>query len=155
LGIVLLVLGKVGERYAEIFPSLRKHLVELPYVTEEVLPIVFRAADLLVMPSTSEGWGIALIQALACGTPVVASQHVPSAFATKGLGVVNIEYETNSPRRLAESILTVLNDESLETRNWDHIFGSLVLNYSWEKVANSHFEAYNELVYENSKRILA
>jgi len=151
LGILLLVLGRVNEKYARLFPSLKEHFIELPYVTEEVLPTVYRAADVLVMPSTSEGWGIALIQALACGTPIIASQHVPSALATKDLGAVCIEYETNSPRQLAKSILTMLNNESCETRNWNRNFDSLVLNYSWENVAKSHLEIYKKLRNKGSK----
>ncbi len=151
LGILLLVLGRVNEKYARLFPSLKEYFIELPYAIEDVLPTIYRAADVLVMPSTSEGWGIALIQALACGTPVIASQHVPSALATEDLGAVCIERETNSPRQLAKSILTILNNKSNETRDWSRILSSLILNYSWENVARSHLEIYKKLRNEGSK----
>jgi len=144
LGISLLVLGKVTEKHARSFPSLKSYLIELPYVTEEVLPMVYRAADALMMPSTSEGWGMALIQALACGTPSIASQYVPSALATEGLGGVCIEPETNNPKKLANTIQNVLNGGICGTVDWKYVFNSLVRNYSWESVAESHVKIYKK-----------
>jgi glycosyltransferase involved in cell wall biosynthesis len=48
-------------------------IVELPHVSREVLAAVYRRADLVLMPSEREGFGLPLAEALACGTPVVAS----------------------------------------------------------------------------------
>jgi phosphatidylinositol alpha-1,6-mannosyltransferase len=39
----------------------------------DVLPALYRAADIFVMPSSGEGFGIVYLEALACGTPVIAS----------------------------------------------------------------------------------
>lgn len=40
-------------------------------VPDEALPDLYRAADLFVMPSTGEGFGIAYVEAMACGTPAI------------------------------------------------------------------------------------
>ena len=45
----------------------------LPYLTTEVLASVYRRAALVLMPSEREGFGLPVVEALACGTPVVAS----------------------------------------------------------------------------------
>jgi len=112
MSILLLVLGEVGRKYRRLFPAIQKRVIELGEVKEDVMPALYRAADVFVMPSISEGWGIALIEALACGTPVIASQFVPSAFAVKDLGVVHIENEMSNPARFAKSIFQVLNNIS-------------------------------------------
>ena len=43
----------------------------LGYVPESDLPAIYRAADLFVLPSTGEGFGIAFLEAMACGTPAL------------------------------------------------------------------------------------
>lgn len=96
------------------------------------------------MPSTSEGWGMALIQAVACGTPVVASRYVPSAFALKDLDIVKVEHEVNDPKRLAKSTLTVLENAPSRARDRNRIFNSLVLQFSWENYARPHVEVYKK-----------
>jgi glycosyltransferase involved in cell wall biosynthesis len=48
-------------------------LVELPFVDRTTLAAVYRRATLALLPSEREGFGLPLVEALACGTPVVAS----------------------------------------------------------------------------------
>lgn len=143
---LLLVLGKVSRRYLRIFAALREHVIELPYVAEHVLPVVYRAADVFVMPSISEGWGISLIQALACGTPVIASQYVPSAMDTKDTGMVFVEPNVGDPEKLAESLLKVLESASCGATNWNRIFDSLTLKYSWENISRQQLRVYEGLI---------
>jgi glycosyltransferase-like protein len=46
-------------------------------VADDHMPALYRAADLLVMPSLREGFGLVVLEALACGTPTVASAIAP------------------------------------------------------------------------------
>jgi glycosyltransferase involved in cell wall biosynthesis len=48
-------------------------ILELPYLSREVLAAVYRASSLVLLPSEEEGFGLPLLEAQACGTPVVAS----------------------------------------------------------------------------------
>jgi len=146
LNILLLVLGNVDARYREFFSRIKNHVRELPWVSEDVLPTVFRAADVFVMPSISEGWGIALIEALASGIPVVTSQYVPSALATENTGAVSVEREINNPVRLAKSILSVIRNDAFTAKDWNRIFDFLVRNYSWQNVSMSQLKVYEEFI---------
>lgn len=49
-----------------------------PHVPREGLPWVYGAAEILVMPSLIEGFGLPVLEAMACGTPVVCSRRLPA-----------------------------------------------------------------------------
>jgi glycosyltransferase involved in cell wall biosynthesis len=67
--------GRLNARQLELAEALgvRDAIVELPFLSSDVLAAVYRRAALVMCPSEAEGFGLPLLESIACGTPVVAS----------------------------------------------------------------------------------
>ncbi len=72
---------------------------------------LYSAADVLVMPSLYEGFGLPLLEAMACGTPVVASN---AASLPEVVGDTGPLVNPNDPDALAEALARVVSDSGLQ-----------------------------------------
>ncbi len=116
-GATLLRVGSpLGRHESELANRLgvAKHIVQLGRVPAATLRAVYSASSVLAMPSRDEGFGIPVIEAMACGLPVVASDGgaLPEVAGTAGLVVPVSAAESDDPeaaRMLAEAIASVLD----------------------------------------------
>ncbi|MGB9631880.1 MAG: glycosyltransferase family 4 protein [Chloroflexaceae bacterium] len=111
----LLVGGGKGWLYDAVFQrlealGLRERVRFVGYLDEEELPLWYAAATVFVFPSIYEGFGMPPLEAMACGTPVVASNtsSLPEVVGDAGLTVSPYD-----PAALAAAISRVLDDADL------------------------------------------
>ncbi|MCS7253692.1 MAG: glycosyltransferase family 4 protein [Armatimonadetes bacterium] len=113
-------------------------LIFTGYVSDEVLVLLYNAADVFAFPSRYEGFGLPVLEAMACGTPVVAG-NAPAVneFASK----VALLVDPNDYKALADAIERVLTDNELSQRLVMDGF-NVASSYTWDKTAKLTMQAY-------------
>jgi len=89
--------------------GLQKNVVLAGYVPENELATLFSMADLYVMPSTKEGFGIVFIEAMYYGLPVIAGNTDGSTDALLN-GKLGLLIEPNSPKEITLAVNKIMND---------------------------------------------
>ncbi|MBC7261777.1 MAG: glycosyltransferase family 4 protein, partial [Chloroflexi bacterium] len=79
----------------------------LDRVPEEDLPLLYNAADVFVLPSLYEGFGLPALEAMSCGTPVVAAER---ASLPEVVGEGGVLVDPVDPRALAHVLASLLSD---------------------------------------------
>ena len=111
---------------------------------QDKLPYYYSAAELLVMPSHYESFGMVALEAMACGTPVVASEVGGLAYLVKD-GETGFTVPDQDPEALCEKTSLLLNDLQLHAAMSQRAV-DYAQDYAWEKIAKQIVEVYQELV---------
>lgn len=117
---------------------------------QQELPLLYSAADVTVIPSCHESFGLAAVESLACGTPVVATR-------AGGLTTIIRNGETGylvprSPGFFAERLDALLKQPTLLEKMRQAARPS-TLQYSWKRVAGLVRETYESVI--EGERVLA
>jgi D-inositol-3-phosphate glycosyltransferase len=111
---------------------------------QDALPYHYSAAEVCVVPSHYESFGMVALEAMACGTPVIASKVGGLTFTVRE-GQTGFLVPSDDPRALADRLRLLLADEQLR-----HAMGrqaiQLSQRYSWSVVASQVVAAYRNLV---------
>jgi glycosyltransferase involved in cell wall biosynthesis len=114
----------------------------IPKLLQNDLVDFYRAADLLVLPSFEEGFGLPIIEAMACGTPVICSN---CASMPEVGGEAASYFNPHSAEEIAYTIAAVL--DSPEKRERMARSGiQRAARFTWEKSFQSHYNVYREFV---------
>ena len=101
------------------------------YVDPQDLACIMNAADAFVFPSLYEGFGLPVLEALACGTPVVAGKG--SSLEEVG-GEACVYVDPLDVDDIARGIIVVMQNLELRMQNVERGL-ERVKNFSWEKCA--------------------
>lgn len=112
------------------------------YVPDQDLVLLYNAAEVFVYPSVYEGFGLPILEAMACGTPVVTSN---TSSMPEVAGDAAILVDPYSVEQIAKGILSVLTDFELRQ---DLIERSLkrAVQFSWGKTAQQTLEIYCQVL---------
>jgi glycosyltransferase involved in cell wall biosynthesis len=142
----LVIAGDKGWGYREFFTTrealrLGDHVIFTGFVDEEDLPDLYRGALLFIYPSLYEGFGLPILEAMACGTPVITST---TSSMPEVAGDAAVLVEPKKPESLAAAMTSVLGDEErmaeLRRRGLERAKG-----FSWEAVARRTLDVYTTL----------
>ena len=113
-------------------------------VDHDKLPLFYNAADVCVVPSHYESFGLVALEAMACGIPVVASR-VGGLTGTVKDGETGYLIPWLCPEPFAERIEMLLENESLR-HNLGETAREVVGRYRWENVAASIVDVYTAVI---------
>ncbi len=107
----------------------------LGFVPDDQLPALYRGASVVAYPSLFEGFGIPVVEAMACGTPVVASSH---ASLDESCGDAAVRADPRSAEALAAGIEGTLADrERLVSRGLEH-----ARLFTWRACGEAHLQGF-------------
>ncbi len=139
----LVVAGRKGWLYGETLRRIRElglseRLVMTDWVREEDVPALLNLALVFVYPSLYEGFGLPPLEAMACGTPVIASN---ASSLPEVVGDAGILVEPRDPAALARAVESVLGSDTL--RQEMRAKGlKQARRFSWERAARETLAVY-------------
>jgi D-inositol-3-phosphate glycosyltransferase len=111
--------------------------------SQDTLPYYYSAAEAVVVPSQYESFGMVALEAMACGTPVVASQVGGLAYLVQD-GVTGFTVPVDDPRALAEHLTTLLSDPMLRQRMGEQA-RQAAQEYAWSRVVSRLIDVYSDI----------
>jgi glycosyltransferase involved in cell wall biosynthesis len=141
------IVGQPGWKYGEILreagrPELRSRVELRGYVDEEELPGLYGHAVAFVYPSLYEGFGLPVMEAMACGTPVLTSRTSSLREIAEGAALL---VDPLDEAALAAGLHALATDSGLRADLSARGLGRAA-SYSWERTGRETVAAYEEAV---------
>jgi glycosyltransferase involved in cell wall biosynthesis len=147
----LVLAGRKPTQVSDIYPDyddyinalrIEKYVKWIGFVDEEDKPILYRNAEAFVFPSRHEGFGLDVLEALACGVPVVTTtaDSLPEVVGDAGFAV-----DPDDARAMAGAIIATILQDNLRA-DLQQKAAKQVAQFSWEKTATETLMIYDRLV---------
>lgn len=122
--------------------GLRERVRQLHGVSDEELHGWYRAASVFVFPSLYEGFGLPVLEAMACGTPVVCSN---ASSLPEVAGEAALLCNPNDPLDLADKVKALLSNAALR-RRLSEAGRQRAATFTWERTARATLAVYERVV---------
>ena len=147
----LVLAGKKPTTVSTIYPNyddqikrlrIEEYVRWIGFVDEEDKPVLYRNAETFVFPSRREGFGLPVLEALACGTPVVTSN---STSLPEVVGEAGFAVDPDDARGMAGAIIATIVQENLaaELRQKSK---QQAATFSWERTATETLLVYDRVL---------
>ncbi len=141
----LALVGARGWMYQSLFDlvvtlHLEDHVHFIDYVAPDRLPLWYNCADLFVYPSAYEGFGLPVLEAMACGVPTITSD---ASSLSELAGQACLTVEPGSQEALQMAMARVLRDSGLQSTM--RVMGlERAKLFSWEETARQTVKVYQQ-----------
>lgn len=149
----LLLVGKPKHRSERVYGAIeasrfRDDIVLAGFVPDEDLPLYYNAADVLVFPSLFEGFGLPVVEAMACGTPVITTNVscLPEVSGDAALLV-----DPHEPEAFGDAMVKVLSDQNVVQQMGKRGLARAA-SFSWERTARETLAVYRKVVDEDNRQ---
>ena len=112
--------------------------------SQDSLPYYYSAAEVVVVPSQYESFGMVALEAMACGRPVVASQIGGLAYLVQD-GVTGFTVPVDDPVELANRLALLMQDANLREQMGKQAV-KVAQDYTWDKIASKLMDVYEGLL---------
>jgi len=137
------VIARIEEINKAFLPGFKDNsIITTGFIEEDELPIAYAGALSYVIPSLSEGFGLPPLEAMACGTPVIASKEscIPEI-----LGNAPLYFDPYDEKDIEKAIEKVSEDKKLQSdlakRGYEQ-----VKKYDWRKTAQETLKVYEDVL---------
>ncbi len=142
----LVLVGKVEWPYLDVKGlieglGLSGRVMHLGYVDDNVLPLIYNAAEVFLYPSLYEGFGLPVLEAMACGTPVIASRNsaLRELFSDSALLI-----DPHSVEAMGDAMTLLSEDRGLREELVSKGLEK-VKRFSWEEAAEKTLQVYRQI----------
>jgi glycosyltransferase involved in cell wall biosynthesis len=135
----LIIAGSTGKVFNKIqWQGGLEEFIFLGYVPDSDLPELYSGATVFILPSLSEGFGLTVLEAMACGTPVVCASSGALPEVTGDAGLLVDPFSVDA---IAEALTKILSDENLrQTLRQKGL--ERARQFSWQKTASMIWDVF-------------
>lgn len=143
----LVLVGKKDWGYQDVLKrvdelGITPQVIFTDYVSDEDLPVLYTLCKVFIYPSFYEGFGLPVLEALACGKPVICSKTSSLPEIAGGAAIL---IDPENVRELKDAIYKMANDVSIREE-----FSEKALiqagKFSWKKTASQTLEVYKQML---------
>lgn len=139
---VYIVGGKPTEEYLELKEELNlKNVHFVDFMTKDKLANYYKAADLFVLPTREDIWGLVINEAMAYGLPVITTDKCVAGIEMVENGVNGFIVSVDNVRQLQDKISEILMDDSLQMKMAKNSL-TKAKEYTIEKMCEAHMSCF-------------